>query len=173
MSLMDKNSRWDKVCERNCFFGKTPQQLKTPDKRPSLSSTVHPAFCTPTGRKTRSLVVGTWHSSGYIFPLSKVNHENIMSCGLEVVLGKVFSGITNVEYFVENFLYWIKISFKWHFFLPLLYKEFVLETLLGLVLCRGSCKPLQSHHYVGEASKLLKAFSAQRTMIFVEGRTEW
>jgi hypothetical protein len=68
-----------------------------------------PTFPHPKGKQPESLAEGVWHSSGYLFSLSKVNHNNTIY-GLEVVMEKVSSGITNVEMFGEK-TYYVKSKF--------------------------------------------------------------
>lgn len=136
------------VCERNCFFGENPSAIKHFRQRAfSLYPfTILPHPSPPQWGKRSE--VWMWECDivlVILFPLSKVNHENIMSCGLEVVLQKVFSSITNVEDFEKTILYWIEISFKWHLFFLSFYEFwFILEILPALVLWWDSCKSPES-----------------------------
>lgn len=175
MSLVDKNSRWDMVHERNCFFGlkkKNPQQLKTPDKGLSLCipCTIQTPLSLP--HRWKRPEVWLWECDIvlviFLLPLRLII-KILRAVGWKWFWRKCFQALQMLNSLRKTYSIELKIHSSGIIFLLLVYSEFgfFLETLVGLGPCWVSCKSLQRQHSCGEEGKLLKVCSAQWTVISV------
>lgn len=155
-------------------FGKTLQQWKTPNKETSLHSLHHSTplytLIPPNLEEDQKVWLRDYDIVLVICSLSlRLIMKILWVVGWKWFWRKCFQALQMLNILRTTYHTELKIHSNGIFFLLQLYNEFwcILETLLGLVLCWGTCRPLQSHHCDGKKSKLLKACSVQWTVTFI------
>lgn len=160
------------VCERNYFFGKTPQQWKTPDKGPSLSNPCtiqpHPSFPIPKGKCPE---VWLWECDIVLVIISlsvRLIIKTLWVVGWKWFWRKCFHALQMLNILTKTHCVELKIHSSGSF--PPAVLQWVLIHLGGTTQGGSGFKSLPTtakSQFNGKKSKLFKAGSAQRTMIFM------